>query len=276
MSGPPQGRPQVAHPNLVVVDDASPIPFPDVPGTQVVRRGCNGGFGSAVNSGAAVAAGDLLLVLNSDLQVPEDFIDRLLEAHARFPRAVLSPRVCDEAGHATWVGRDFPRVSHHVVEWLTPLARWRHTTAWHRGVGHVVRPPDEDATVDWVMGAALLIPLAEFRSVGGFDERFFMNSEEIDLQRRLRHLGIVSVALSSPSVIHTGGGSTPSHRRREWLTTSRLLYADKWGSRRRLQLALLGATVANLAANTVRALLGRDIHPLVTAREELRLLRGRR
>lgn len=270
-----QLRPQVAPPHLVVVDDASPIPFPAMPGTDVVRREVNGGFGSAVNTGAAAAAGDLLLVLNSDLQIPPDFIAKLLEAHARFPRAVLSPRVCDESGHQTWVGRDFPRIHHQVVEWLTPLARWRHTTAWHRGVGHHVGARGTDVEVDWVMGAAMLIPLAAFRAVGGFDERFFMNCEEIDLQLRLRRTGITSVALDSPTVVHTGGGSTPSHQRREWLTRSRMQYADKWGSRRPLQLALLGATAANLAVNSVRSLLGRDIHPLLTACEELRLISGR-
>ena len=271
-----QLRPQVPAAHLVVVDDASATPFPGAAGARVVRRDRNGGFGSAVNSGAAVAEGDLLVVLNSDLKVPHDFITSCAQAHARFPRAVLSPRVVDEAGHQTWVGRDFPRIHHQVVEWLTPLARWRHTTAWHRGVGHDVRSRGSDTEVDWVMGAAMLIPLPAFRAVGGFDERFFMNCEEIDLQRRLRDSGIASVALSSPTVVHTGGGSTPSHQRREWLTRSRLQYADKWGSRTPLQLALIAATVVNLAVNCVRALLGRDVHPLRTARDELRLIRGRR
>jgi GT2 family glycosyltransferase len=269
-----QLRAQVPAPQLVVVDDASPTPFPGVVGARVVRRDENGGFGAAVNSGAEVATGDLLLVLNSDLTVPHDFIARCLEAHARFPDAVLSPRVVDEAGHQTWVGRDFPRIHHQVVEWLTPLARWRHTTSWHRGVGHDVRARDVDRVVDWVVGAAMVIPLPAFRAVGGFDERFFMNCEEIDLQRRLRQQGVTSVALDSPTVIHAGGGSTPSHRRREWLTSSRLQYADKWGSRRPLQLALLVATAANLVVNSARSLLGRDVHPLLVAREELRLIRG--
>jgi len=268
--------PQVSAGHVIVVDDASPTPFPTPAGIQVVRREQNGGFGSAVNSGAAVATGDLILVLNSDLEVPQDFIARLLEAQARFPSAVLSPRVVDRSGHETWVGRDFPRIHHQVVEWLTPLARWRHTTAWHRGVGHDVRAQGTDMAVDWVMGSAMLIPLAAFRAVGGFDERFFMNCEEIDLQRRLRDRGVTSVSLGSPTVIHAGGGSTPSDQRRSWLTRSRLQYADKWGSRKSLQMALLAATVANLTVNTLRSLLGRNVHPLLTAREELHLLTGRR
>jgi GT2 family glycosyltransferase len=267
--------PQVPAARLIVVDDASPKPFPSLPSARVVRREHNGGFGSAVNTGAMSATGDLLVVLNSDLKVPADFIERCIEAHGRYPTAVLSPRVVDETGLPTWVGRDFPRIHHQVVEWLTPLSRWRDTTAWHRGVGHDIRARDAEVEVDWVMGAALLIPLQAFRAVGGFDERYFMNCEEVDLQRRLLRTGIRSVALESPTVIHAGGGSTPSHRRRMWVTRSRLQYADKWGSRRPLQLALLAATAANLLVNSIRRLLGRNVQPLVRAHEELDLIRGR-
>lgn len=261
---------------VVVADDASPTPFPDVDGVTLVRRERNGGFGSAVNSGAARATGDALLVLNSDLSIPADFVAAMLEAARRFPDTVLSPWIVDEAGQAAWVGRDFPRVRHQVVEWLTPLARWRHTDRWHRGVGHDLSRRHGDTSVDWVIGAAMLIPTEAFRAVGGFDERFFMNSEEADLQRRLRELGIPSVALAAPTVTHAGGGSTPSLQRRQWLVDSRLLYADKWGSRRGLSTALLVATGANLVVNAARRAAGRDVEPLATARAEIALLRGPR
>lgn len=261
---------------VVVADDASPTPFPDVDGVTLVRRERNGGFGSAVNSGAARATGDALLVLNSDLSIPADFVAAMLEAARRFPDTVLSPWIVDEAGQAAWVGRDFPRVRHQVVEWLTPLARWRHTDRWHRGVGHDLSHRHGDTSVDWVIGAAMLIPTEAFRAVGGFDERFFMNSEEADLQRRLRELGIASVALAAPTVTHAGGGSTPSLQRRQWLVDSRLLYADKWGSRRGLSTALLVATGANLVVNAARRAAGRDVEPLATARAEIALLRGPR
>ena len=55
---------------VIVADDASPSPCPDIPGARVVRRAVNGGFGSAVNDGARQARMDWLLVLNSDT-VPE-------------------------------------------------------------------------------------------------------------------------------------------------------------------------------------------------------------
>lgn len=265
------------HPvEVIVADDASPTPFPARDGVEVVRRQDNGGFGANVNSGAAVATGEALLVLNSDLTIEPTFVADMVAAARRHPRAVLAPRMVDEKGTAAWVGRDFPRVRHHTAAWLTPLARWRGTTAWHRAVGHDVSAQAGEAEVDWVVGAAMWIPLADYRAVGGFDERFFMNSEEVDLQRRLRERGLAVVALGSPTVVHEGGGSSPSDSRRRWLVEGQLLYADKWGSKRALQAALTAATGANLLVNATRRAAGRDLRPLEIARTEMSMIRGGR
>ncbi|NYE35776.1 GT2 family glycosyltransferase [Nocardioides cavernae] len=261
---------------VVVADDASPTPFPDVDGVTVVRRPRNGGFGANVNSGAAAATGEALLVLNSDLDVEPTFVADMVAAARAHPRAVLAPRMVDEHGTEAWVGRDFPRVRHAAAAWLTPLARFRGSDAWHRAVGHDVRAHRAEAEVDWVVGAAMWIPLADFRAVGGFDERFFMNSEEVDLQRRLRERGLSVVSLRSPTVVHEGGGSSPSDSRRRWLVEGQLLYADKWGSKRGLQAALTTATGVNLFVNATRRAAGRDIRPLEVARTELSMIRGPR
>jgi N-acetylglucosaminyl-diphospho-decaprenol L-rhamnosyltransferase len=262
---------------LVVVDDCSPVPFPDADGVTIVRRPENGGFGSAVNSGAALAEHPLLLILNSDLEIGPAFVSDFLRAAAPWQPAVASPQVLGQNRAPQWVGRHFPAVRHQVTEWLTPLARWRHLPFLHEMVGHDTRCRDGAVVpVDWVMGAAMLVPTSEFRAVGGFDEGFFMNSEEVDLQRRLRGRGVPSVFLGTVSVTHEGGGSSDSTRRRQWLVDSRLRYAEKWGSPRTLQASLAAATVVNLAVNAVRRLAGTPVRPLEVARTEWELLRGSR
>lgn len=255
---------------LIVVDDASPVPFPETPGVTVVRREANGGFGAAVNSGAALATGELLLILNSDLRVPDGFVAELVAAAAPWQPCVAGPRLVDVMGVADPSARDFPAIRHQVAEWLTPLARWRDTDAWHRAVGHVVAAHDALTVVpvDWLVGAALLVPLAEFRAVGGFDERFFMNSEEVDLQRRLRQRGLPSVFVPTVRAVHVGGGSSDPTQRRAWVVTSRLRYADKWGGLIPLRLGMAAATGVNLAWNSVRRLRGVPVKPWETARQE--------
>ena len=261
---------------MIVADDASPEPFPDRPGVEVVRRSTNGGFGANVNSGVGAATGDAVLVLNSDLAIEPTFVADMVAAARTRPNAVLAPRMVDERGREAWVGRDFPRVRHQVAAWLTPLARFRETSAWHRAVGHDVRAHRVEAEVDWVVGAAMWIPTAEFRAVGGFDERFFMNSEEVDLQRRLRERGVTAVALRSPTVVHEGGGSSPSDVAAALARRGPAAVRRQVGRATPTPSRAHAGDGANLAFNAVRRVAGADVQPLATARQEIDLLRRSR
>jgi N-acetylglucosaminyl-diphospho-decaprenol L-rhamnosyltransferase len=270
---------QAQHTNrplqVVVVDDASPEPFHDQAGLTVIRQDHNGGFGTAVNAGVALAKHPLLLILNSDLEIGHDFVDRLVtEAESRMP-AVVGPRIVDGAGEDTYSGRRFPSVAQYTTEWLVPLARWRSHSMLHRAVGHDVRcQPGQVRTVDWLVGAALLVPTDSFRSVGGFDEGFFMNCEEVDLQRRLLASGVPSIYIGTVSAKHEAGGSSAPDARLGWIIGSRLRYAEKWGGRWRFRLALTAATVVNFGWNSARALRDQRVHPVDEAVFHLRLLWG--
>ena len=233
---------------IIVSDDASPVPFPATEGVTVVRRATNGGFGANVNSGASTATGEALLVLNSDLTVESTFVADMVAAARTRPRSVLAPRVVDANGHDAWVGRKFPRVRHQAMAWLTPLARFRGTSAWHHAVGHDVRAHTSETEVDWVVGAAMWIPMEDFRAVGGFDERFFMNSEEIDLQRRLRERDVRVVALRAPLLCtRAADRPPPSHDDAGWSRGSwRTPTSGGRGAGSRL--ALTAATGANFTS----------------------------
>ena len=103
--------------------------------------------------------------------------------------------------------------------------------------------------------------------MGGFDERFFMNSEEIDLQRRLRERGVRVVALARTHRGARGRRLVPIRSPDDaGSSQGQLTYADKWASKRRLQAALIAATAANFAVNATRRAAGRDVHPVEVAR----------
>lgn len=246
---------------IIVSDDRSPIPFPDTEGVSIVRRERNGGFGSAVNSGAARARGDWLIILNSDLELGENFISSMLTALAAYPQALASPQVVGPDGKHQWVARKFPTVGHIAWEWFTPLARFKPTRLWHRGAGHdisactALRPHG----TDWVMGACMMVPRTVYERVEGMDERFYMNSEEVDFQYRLSQAGVDRYLIPSVTVTHEGGGSSPSERRIQWLTTARFIYADKWGWEKKLAVALRAISYANFLVNSVRALRNKDV-----------------
>ena len=261
---------------VVVSDDASPTPYPEAhdPRLTVVRRERNGGFGANVNTGLSEVDTDLALVLNSDALMTGAQIDALVAVAAPFQPAVVSPQVVNEDGSPQWSGRHFPTVLHQGVEWLTPLARFRHLPVLHEAVGHDVAAARSAApvAVDWVMGAVMLLPMAQVRAVGGFDEEYFMNSEEVDLQRRLRDRGVASIVVPSVRVEHGMHGSSDPLRRRGWLVDSRFRYARKFGRPRALKAVLTAATGVNYAVNRVRQARGTDVDAAAVLRDEHALI----
>ncbi len=214
---------------VVVVDDASPEPFPGLAGVEVVRRETNGGFGAAVNTGASVAEGDLLLVLNSDLEIGPTFVADLVAAARPWQPAVVSPRVVGPDGAELPTGRRFPRVRHQVTEWLVPLARWRDTDTLHRAVGHDVDARDTETVVDWVVGR---------RNAGA--------------GRRLPRRGWLRRAL----LHELRGGRPPAPAPGARPAVRRALRADRRARRRRLERVRPPPRVAGAVAARVRRQVG--------------------
>nr|WP_300339531.1 glycosyltransferase [Actinomyces sp.] len=262
---------------IIVSDDASPTAFPHMDGVIVTRRDHNGGFAQAVNSGASLATGDLLLILNSDLHLCRGFLDDLITQAQPWMPAMVSVNTAGTSTSASWPGRHFPNTCHAVAEWLLPLVRLRHLPALHEAVGHDTRADgSRDMCVDWVVGALMLLPTQAFRAVGGLDESFYMNSEEVDLQRRLRVLGLPSVILSGLHAVHDGGGSSAADKRVAWMMDGRRRYLTKWRGRTGLaqfEAAMLAATGVNLVWNTIRRAAGTRISPWGVAQEQCQVIR---
>lgn len=262
---------------IIVSDDNSPVPFPAVEGATVVRRQHNGGFGANVNSGVKAASGNWLLILNSDLTLPSSFIDDMYKAAeeeqvlAGGGGVVIAPHIVGHEGESQWVGRAFPRVRHHAWEWFTPAARLRRTRFWHRMVGHdLACIAGNRAEPDWLMGACLMMPRSVYNEVGGMDESFFMNSEEVDIQYRLMLQGVPRVFRGDITVAHEGGGSSgDTARRRQWVTNSRFLYEKKWGHPQKLRVALTAVTHVNYLFNRVRRVRNSAVKPREIRQTEL-------
>lgn len=263
---------------IIVSDDCSPTPYPATSGVHVVRRRTNGGFAQAVNSGAEAATGSHLLIVNSDLELTPGFLDALVEQALPWMPAVVAAPLVDPHGRHSWSGRHFPTITHQVTEWLLPLVRIRHLPALHELVGHDTKATGtHDEAVDWVVGALMLIPRDAYAAVGGMDEDFYMNCEEVDLQRRLRARGLPSVVLGGGiTAMHEGGGSSDSAKRIGWVMDGRKRYARKWNGswgERALEAAMLAATGINLVWNVARHVAGSSVSPVDTFKQQVLLVR---
>lgn len=259
---------------IIVSDDCSPVPFPETEGVTLTRKETNGGFGANVNNGVAQAQGEWVLILNSDLTLTPDFLEQMLKAARSQGEAMLSPQVLGHDGQGQFVGRKFPTTFHHSWEWFTPVARFRNTNFWHRLVGHDLRcVTGSIVETDWLMGACMMLPADLFRRVGGMDERFFMNSEEVDLQRRLADYGVPRVFRGDIAVEHEGGGSSgASEQRRQWVLDSRFIYNAKWQEGKFLAQALRTTSYVNFVFNSARSLRNKQVKARTILASELGLI----
>jgi N-acetylglucosaminyl-diphospho-decaprenol L-rhamnosyltransferase len=198
---------------VVMADNGSTDGAPEealerYPNTQLLRTGANLGYGSAVNRAVAKLAGDdeFVMVANPDVQWGPGSIDALMDAAARWPRAAtFGPLIRDPDGSVYPSARHLPsliRGGMHAV--VGPI--WKNNP-WTLAYRQEHLEPSE-RPVGWLSGSCLLVRRAAFEQVGGFDERYFMYMEDVDLGDRLGKAGWLNVYVPSAEILHDKGHAT--------------------------------------------------------------------
>ena len=238
---------------LVVLDNASEDGsvaavrdrFPDV---RVIAQEFRAGFGANHNTVIRATEGRYVYVLNEDTTADDWAFPRIvayLDAHPRV--AALGPRLVYPDGRLQDSAWRFP----------TPLV----STLGLLTVGKLGVKQSRGETahaVDWVMGAALVLRRRALDEVGLFDEDFFLYSEEVDLQFRLRRAGWEVHYLPDVTVVHHESqfsAEIPERRINE-MWRSRHRYWQKHHSGAGARVAAL-ATGAQYAVRAVLAPLAR-------------------
>lgn len=189
-------------------DGAPEAVLADFPNVRLLRTGSNLGYGGAVNRAVAELGPetDFFVVANPDVAWGPASIDQLLEAAGRWPRAgALGPLIRDPDGSVYPSARHLPslvRGGLHAV--IGPV--WRNNP-WTAAYRQERQEPSERA-VGWLSGSCLLVRKAAFDEVNGFDDRYFMYMEDVDLGDRLRQSGWQSVYVPSAEILHDKGHAT--------------------------------------------------------------------
>lgn len=182
--------------HFVLVDNASSAFDPHDLATRemgdavVIRRHHNAGFGHSCNRGALEVPSDYYFFLNPDtLLVDEHILSSLHRRMQTEPRlGIIAPRVIHFSGEHQQTCRRFPR-------WYMPLVQRTQLGATGFGAHYADHflmrdcDPRRPRMIDWAQGSALFISRALFEELGGFDPRFWMYFEDIDLCRRAWRLG---------------------------------------------------------------------------------------
>lgn len=195
---------------VVMADNGSTDGSPEeavrrYPNVRLFRTGSNLGYGTAVNRAVAefVTDGDWLVVANPDVQWGPDSIDELLAAAERWPAAgALGPLIRDPDGTVYPSARHQPslvRGGMHAV-----VGPWWKNNPWTAAYRQERLAPSE-RPVGWLSGSCLLLRRTAFTQIGGFDERYFMYMEDVDLGDRLTAAGWQNVYVPSAEIVHDKG-----------------------------------------------------------------------
>ncbi len=193
------------EPQIVVVDGGSfdgcaemlAAEFPEV---EFVQSECNLGFGRSNNLGFQRVTGKALLLLNPDTEVRAGAVQAMLRALQALPNAgIVGARLLNADGslQLSSVHRlPNPLNVAFDMNWL----RLR----WWRKFGHATVP----FRVEAVSGACMMMLTTTFGRFAGFDPRYFMYAEDMDLCFQVSEAGMCIYHEPAARVVHHGGASS--------------------------------------------------------------------
>ena len=177
----------------------------------------NVGFGKANNQGIKKAIGKYILFLNSDTLIKDNILGemvRWMEEHPEVGAATCALKNKD--GSLQGTGGYFPNLL-RVLTWMffiddipyldlliKPFHPMHSSSPFYKNVGHFKKTKE----VDWITGAFILARAEALNKIGGFDEGYFMYTEDVDLCYRIKKLGWKIWYLPNWSIIHLGGSSS--------------------------------------------------------------------
>lgn len=219
--------------HLYLIDNSpEPVPLPAIESAKVsvIRPGANLGYGRANNLAIRDSAGRSRyhLVVNSDLQFAGPDVARLIDFMDERPSVgLVLPRVEYPDGRLQTLCRLLPTPIDLLARRTFVETRWAQRrnqryefTDWSY---------DRIASFPFLSGCFMLMRQEILQSVGGFDERYFLYGEDMDLSRRMHQ---VSETLFYPDVkiVHEfRSRAQPSRKLLQYLVVNVGRYFNKWG-----------------------------------------------
>jgi len=185
-------------------DDSISFLRENYPTIKLVLLENNYGFAGGYNRGLKEIQSKYYLLLNSDIEVPQNWINPLVNLMETEPAiGVCGPKLL------SYEKRNFFEYSGacggFIDTYAYPFCKGRIFEKCEEDKGQY----DEISDCFWISGAALMIRSELFWNAGGFDDEFFAHQEEIDLCWRIQNMGYRIVCQPESFVYHVGGGTLP-------------------------------------------------------------------
>lgn len=162
----------------------------------------NNGFSAGCNLGARNAGGDYLMFLNPDTIIVVDFFRALVDRYRESNLGAAGTKLFYENNTFQLSFGKFPTFANEGFNKKLELA-------FRTGNTKIIEETEnnyrETSAVDWVSGTSLFIKKTIFDEIKGFDERFFMYYEDVDLCKRLFLAGFKTYFFPASKIIHYKG-----------------------------------------------------------------------
>lgn len=183
-----------------------------VPKIKLFESDKNLGFGKGNNRASEMCEGEYLFFLNPDTSLYEYVFEKLVNYYQKTPDAgIVSPKLITPNGEVQKSVIKFPTVSGAFSDLFLGT---------HGEYFPYAPESHEPVEVDCVFGAAMLISRDLFKKISGFDEKFFMYYEDIDLCRRIIELGLKIIYYPMVEIKHIVGGTKSKNKYRLNLESS--------------------------------------------------------
>ena len=155
---------------------------------HVIANGSNRGFAAAANQGMRAAGQTDIALVNPDVSVGPGTLDRLAYTADRQGAGIVVPCLTYPDGASQESTRSFPTL-YHLLARRTRLRETSLGRQWHLDSLPSCRKSPVQP-VDWAIGALMYIPRSALARTGGFDEKFFVYGEDVDLCARMWRSGL--------------------------------------------------------------------------------------
>jgi N-acetylglucosaminyl-diphospho-decaprenol L-rhamnosyltransferase len=211
LGGLPQAAADLRY-EVIVVDNSRSLAANGImarhSGLRLIENAANVGFARAANQGAGLAAGRNLLFINPDATAQPGSIARLARYLDEHPDAgAVGPRLNDPDGRLQYSCRRFPGLLTVFFGRYAVLSRVFPGNKYSNDYLYLAWDHGEERDVDWLSGACLMVRRGVFDAIAGFDARYFLFVEDMDLCRRIRNEGRRVVYLPDAVVTHEVGVS---------------------------------------------------------------------
>ncbi|MFH0969722.1 MAG: glycosyltransferase family 2 protein [Patescibacteria group bacterium] len=199
---------------IIVNNDSTALDFPE---TKIINLNNNLGFGTGCNAGAKIAQGEILCFLNPDTEILDN-IKKILEYfNINNKLGIIGPKLITQENKTQhWCAGYEPSLLDLIKN---NLGLYGSKKIWES---------ERAIEADWISGACLFIKKDIFQKIGGFDKKFFMYYEDVDLCKRVREKGYKVIYFPEFKVKHLSGRSFNSKiKQKKYLYISLIYYFKK-------------------------------------------------